>query len=108
VTFARFLLEIRHRVALLPEHGRRPAALERIARDILTEMPEGSQNAQVQRILAAFLGLGQGDEFNAELLEELTPEMVLRLDMIAAELLELGRTEEAVRALRSTLLRVVK
>jgi len=103
VTFARLLLEIRRRAASLPEGRRRPEAIERIAREILAEMPRGEQEAQ--RILAAFLGLGQGDEFSAELLDELTPELVLKLDMIASELLELGRTKEAVRALRAVLIR---
>jgi hypothetical protein len=108
MTFARLLLEIRRRAAALPEGRRRPEAIERITREILAEMPQGEHEAKVRRILAAFLGLGQGDEFNAELLDELTPEMVLRLDMIAAELLELGRTEEAVRALRKALIRPVQ
>jgi hypothetical protein len=61
----------------------------------------------VRRILAAFLGIGQSDQFDAALLEEMTPELILRLDMIASELLELGRTEEAVRALRAAVIRSV-
>jgi hypothetical protein len=59
----------------------------------------------VRRVLAAFLGLGEGDEFDATLLGQLTPELVLRLDMIASQLLELGRTNEVVRALREVLVR---
>lgn len=51
-------------------------------------------------ILAAFLGLGEGEEVDAALLDQMTPELIFRLDMIASELLELGRTKEAVRALR--------
>jgi hypothetical protein len=61
----------------------------------------------VRRILAGFLGLGERDEFDAALLDEMTPELVFRLDMIASELLELGRTNEAVRALRGALVRPV-
>lgn len=34
---------------------------------------------------------------------QMTPELVLRLDMIASEIPELGRTDEAVRALRGAL-----
>jgi hypothetical protein len=105
VTFARLLLEIRRRAAALPDDGRRPQAIEQIAREVIAGISEGEQADQVRRILAAFLGLGEGDEFDATLLDQMTPELVLRLDMVAAEFLELGRTNEAVRALRSALLR---
>jgi hypothetical protein len=108
VTFARLLLEIRRRAAALPDDGKRPQAIERIARQILDEIPEGEQSAQVWRILAAFLGLGKGEQFDAAMLEDMTPELIFRLDMIASELLELGRTNEAVRALRAALIKPVK
>jgi hypothetical protein len=107
MTFARLLLEIRRRAAALPDDGRRPMAIEAIARDILESMPGGERSAEVRRILAGFLGIGQSDQFDAALLEEMTPELILRLDMIASELLELGRTEEAVRALRAAVIRSV-
>lgn len=81
MTFARLLLEIRRRASQLPDDGQRPEAIERIAREILAEIPEGEQADKVRRILAAFLGLGEGDEF------------------------DVGRTSEAVRALRGALLR---
>jgi len=61
----------------------------------------------MRRILAAFLGLGEGEEFDATLLDQLTPELVFRLDTIAAELLALGRTNDAVLALRAALIRPV-
>ena len=107
MTFAQLLLEIGRRAAVLPDDGRRPAAIERIAREVLADIPEGEQSAQVRRILAVFLGLGDGDEFDAALLEQMTPELIFRLDMIASELLDLGRTSEAVRALRAALIRPV-
>jgi hypothetical protein len=107
VTFARLILEIRRRAPSLPDDMRRPAAVEQIAHDVLHSIPEGEQAAQVRRILAAFLGLGEGDEFDAALLDQLTPELIFRLDMIAAELLDLGRTSEAVRALRGALIRPI-
>ena len=107
MTFAQLLLEIRRRAAALPDDGRRPAAIERIAHDVLDSIPEGGQSTQVRRVLAAFLGLSEGDEFDAALLDQMTPELVLRLDMIAAELLERGRTNEAVRALRGALIRPI-
>jgi hypothetical protein len=107
MTFARLLLEIRRRAAALPGDGRRPEAIERIAHEILADIPEGEQSGQVRRILAAFLGLGEGDEFDAALLDQMTPELVFRLDMIAGGLLDLGRTNEVVRALRGALVRLV-
>jgi len=107
MTFARLLLENRRRAAALPDDGRRPEAIEQIARNVLADIPEGEQSDQVRRILAAFLGLGEGEEFDAALLDQMTPELVLRLDMIASELLELGRTNEAVRELRGALVRPV-
>jgi len=107
VTFAQLLLQIRRRAAALPDDGRRPQAIERIAREILADIPEGEHSDQVRRILAAFLGLGEGDQFDAALLDQMTPELVFRLDMIAGELLGLGRTNEAVRALRGALIRPV-
>lgn len=107
MTFARLLLEIRRRTVALPDDGRRPETLERIAREALAEIPEGEQADQVRRILAAFLGLGEGDTFEAALLDQMTPELVFRLDMIASELLELGRTNETVRALCGALVRQI-
>lgn len=107
MTFAQLLLQIRRRAAALPDDRKRPQAIERIAREILADIPEGEQSDQVRRILAAFLGLGEGDQFDAALLDQMTPELVFRLDMVASELLELGRTDEAVRALRSALIRPV-
>lgn len=107
MTFAGLLLEIRRRAAALPDNGERRAAQEKIVLDVLGSSPEGEQAVQVRRILAAFLGLGEGDEFDAALLDQMTPELVFRLDMIASELLELGRTNEAVQALRGALLRPV-
>ena len=107
MTFARFLIELRRRAAALPAGPGRPAAIERVCREILAEATEGEQDEPARGILAAFLGLGEGDKFDAELLEQMTPELVLRLDMLAAELLERGRTAETVRALRAALLRRV-
>ena len=107
MTFARLLLEIRRRAAALPDDGRQTAAVERIAREVLDSMPEGEQSAQVQRILAAFLGIGEGEQFDAAMLDQVTPELIFKLDMIASELLQLGRTNEAVRALRAALVRPV-
>lgn len=69
----------------------------------MAEIPEGGQADKVRRILATFLGLGEGDTFDAALLDQMTPELVFRLDMIAGKFLELDRTREAARALRGAL-----
>jgi hypothetical protein len=105
MTFAQLLLEIRRRAAALPDDGRRPQAIEQFARDIRADIPEGEQSGQVRRILAAFLGFGEGEEFDSAMLDQMTPELVLRLDMIASERIELGRSTEAVRALQTALSR---
>ena len=104
MTFARLLLEIRRRAAALPDDSKRPESIERIARDILADLPDGDQSA---RVLAAFLGVGEGDKFDAALLDQMTPELVLRLDMVASEFLEVGRANDAALALRSALIRRV-
>lgn len=107
MTFARLLLEIRRRSAALPDDCKRPESIERIVRSIIDEIPNDQQSDQVRRIFAGFLGLGEGDDFDATLLDQMTPELIFRLDMILSELLELGRTQEAVRAQRGALLRSV-
>lgn len=77
------------------------------SRQILDEMPEGEQSDQVRRVLAAFLGLAEGDEFDPSLIEQTTPELIFTLDMIAAELLGLGQWKEAVQTLRDTPVRPI-
>lgn len=72
------------------------------AREVLTL---GEQPEPARMIMAAFLGIGSEQDFDPSILDELTPEVVLRLDLIAHRMLELGRTDEAVRALRAALIR---
>lgn len=92
MTFAQVLLEVRRRASGLPDDGRRPEAIERIAREILAEIPAGDQVHQVRRIPGQVSRAWcAGDEFDVALLDQMTPELVLRLDMMLAELLELGR-----------------
>jgi hypothetical protein len=105
VTFARLLLEIRRRAASLPNDLPRSTALEQAAREVL-EMA-GGEREPARKIMAALLGIGGQQDFDPCVLDLLTPEMVLRLDLIADQMLELGRTDEAVRALRAALIRPV-
>ena len=45
---------------------------------------------------------------DVSVLDALTPETVLRLDLIADQMLELGRTDNAVRAIRAAVIHGVK
>jgi hypothetical protein len=103
MTFARLLLEIRRRAASLPNDLPRSTALERAAREVLEAAGQGPEPAR--QIMAALLGIGGDEAFDATILDGLTPEAVLRLRLIADRFLELGRTDEAVRALRAALIR---
>jgi hypothetical protein len=103
MTFARLLLEIRRRAASLPNDLPRSTALEQAARDVL--QPVGQQPEPARQIMAALLSIGAEQDFDATILDALTPEAVLRLDIIADRFVELGRTDEAVRALRAVLIR---
>jgi hypothetical protein len=103
MTFARILLEIRRRAASLPNDLPRSTALERAAREVLEAA--GQDREPARQIMAALLGIGAGEDFDPTMLDALTPEAVLRLDLIADRSVELGRTDEAVRALRAALIR---
>jgi len=103
MTFARLLLEIRRRAASLPNDLPRRMALEQAAREVLMTAEEQPEPAR--KIMAALLGINGEQDFDPDMLYALTPEAVLRLDLIADQILELGRTDEAVRALRAALIR---
>jgi hypothetical protein len=81
----------------------RSTALEQAAREVLETA--GSHTEPAWKIMAALLGIGGEQNFDVGVLDALTPEAVLRLDLIADQMLELGRTDEAVRALRAALIR---
>jgi len=87
----------------LPNDLPRSMALEQAAREVLETARE--QREPACKIMAALLGIGGEQDFDAGVLKALTPETVLRLDLIADQMLELGRTAEAVRALRAALIR---
>lgn len=106
--FTEVLLGIRRRAAALPDDGKRPQAIEHVAREALAGATDGDQADQVRYILASFLGLGEGEHFDSALLDQISPKLVFRLDMIASGLLDFGRTNEAVRALRAVLVTPVR
>jgi hypothetical protein len=58
--------------------------------------------------LAAVLGIEDGGTFDAGVLDALTPEVILRLDALLEDVLQLGRRDEAVRALRAAVIHGVK
>jgi hypothetical protein len=87
MTFARLLLEIRRRAPSLPNDLPRSMALEQAAREVLETA--GEQREPARKVMAALLGIGGEQDFDAAVLEALTPEAVLRLDLIADQMLEL-------------------
>jgi hypothetical protein len=108
MTLARLILEIRRRAASLPQDLPRPMAIEQAAREILQAAARGEELDASRQILAALFGVGAGEDFDAAMLDALTPEVILRLDMLLEDLLQLGRRDEAVRALRAAVIRAVE
>jgi hypothetical protein len=107
MTFARLILEIRRRAASLPQQLPKPLAIEQAAREVLQIAALGEELDTTRQILAALLGI-DGEDFDPSALEALTPEVILRLDMLLEDLLQLGRREDAVRALRAAVVHGVK
>jgi hypothetical protein len=79
MTFARLLLEIRRRAQSAPHDVPRLSAIELAAREVL-EIPDD-------------------DDFDPRVLDALTPEAVMRIDM----LIDLGGVGEPMRFIRTTL-----
>src|SRR3954469_8010612 len=102
MTFARLLVEIRRRAARMPQDAPRASAIEQAARELLKE-PAGA----AERILAALVGIGEGETFDLSILDALTPEMIARLDMLAAEVIDFGRRDELAQAIASALIKRV-
>jgi hypothetical protein len=98
MTFARLILEIRRRAAGLPQQLP-TLAIERAAREVLQVAAPGEEHDTTRYILAAVLGVEDGGNFDAGVLDALTPEVILRLDMLLEELLQFGRRDEAVGTL---------
>jgi hypothetical protein len=105
VTIARLLLEIRRRAAGLPHDLPKPLTIEQAAREVLGTAQPGGELDAARQVMAALLGIEGDRGFDAAILDALTPETVLRLDMMLEELLQLGRRDEAVRALRAAIIR---
>lgn len=106
MTVARLVLEIRRRAATLPQQLPKPIAIEQAAREVLLMATPGVEVDQTRRLLAALLGVEHGGSFDATMLDALSPEVILRLDALIEHLLQLGRRDEAVEALRAAVIYV--
>jgi hypothetical protein len=83
VTLSRLLLEIRERAGTAGDHAPRALALEQAARAVLEPRAGDSANL-ARRILGALLGFEGGHGFNAAVLDAMTPDAIVLLDMILA------------------------
>jgi hypothetical protein len=102
VTLARLIIEIRRRASATPDIPR-PMALEQAAREVLESTPRDVP----RRILDALLGIGEDDDFDATVLDALTPEAIMRLDMLAGAIIDHGLQLEAVQAIRESIIKRV-
>jgi hypothetical protein len=107
MTFARLILEIRRQPTTLSQDLPRPVAIEQATRQVLQLAAPGEELDTTRQVLAALLGI-EGGDYDASVLNALTPELILRLDMLLEDLLQLGRRDEAVRALRAAVIHGVK
>jgi hypothetical protein len=86
MTVARLLLEIRRRVERTPHDVPVGAAIERAAREVLQNFAPEDGWSRAREILAALLGICDGEDFDPGVLDALTPEAIFRLDAIAGEI----------------------
>lgn len=77
--------------------------MEQAARAVLAALPPEPQRNRSREIVAALLGIGEGLDFDASAFDRLTPEAILRLDLLASDFLQLTR-EDAMSA-QATLVR---
>jgi transcription elongation GreA/GreB family factor len=103
VTFAKLILEIRRRAAGMPQDAPRASAIEQAAREVLKD-PGGS----AERVLAALVGIDEGQPFDVSILDALTPEAIALLDSLAGEVVDFGRRDELARAVAAALIKRVQ
>ena len=103
MTFARLILEIRRRAAGMPQDVPRASAIEQAAREVLRD-PGGP----AERVLAALVGIGEGEAFDVSILDALTPEAISLLDALAGEVVDFGRREELARSIAAALIKRVQ
>ncbi len=100
MTLASLVLEIRRRAAGMPQDVPRGSAIERAALEVLKD-PGGP----VERILAALVGISQGEAFDLSILDALTPETIGLLDSLAGEVANFDRRDELASAIAAALIK---
>lgn len=78
----------------------RATAIQQAAMQVLQE-----PNGPAERILVALLGMNDGDEFDVSILDALTPETIMRLDMLAGEVIDFGRADDLANAVAAALIK---
>lgn len=76
-------------------------------REVLGKKIERSTSDPARFILAALVGLHRDEELDVSILDSLTPETVLQLDLIVGDVIDQGREKEAVQAIRAAVLRSI-
>jgi len=92
VTLAHLVLEIRHRANAAGRSLPRAVALEQAARAVL-EPCDAEAPKLAHRILAALLGMESGEGFDVAVLDSITPDAILLLDIILVQIAETARRD---------------
>jgi len=106
VTLAHLVLEIRHRASAAGADVPCAVALEQAAREVL-QLREGEVPKLARRILAALLGVDRGAGFDVAVLDAMTPDAILLLDIILVQINHIARREAKCGAGRARLVRPV-
>jgi hypothetical protein len=87
----------------MPQDVPRASAIELAASEVLKN-PGGP----AERILAAIVGISEGDAFDVSILDALTPESIMLLDSLAGEVTDSGRRDELAHAIAAALVKRVQ
>ena len=85
MTLAHLVLEIRHRAAAAGADVPRAVALEQAAREVLAPR-DGEAPKLARRILAALLGIDRQAGFDVAVMDAMTPDAILLLDIILVQM----------------------
>jgi len=81
----------------------RASAIERAAREVLKDPGEPAE-----RVLAALVGIGEGETFDVSILDALTPKTIVLLDSLAGEVVDFGRRDELAIAIAAALIKRIQ
>ena len=87
----------------MPPGVPRTSAIEQAASEVLKD-PGGP----AERILAAIVGISEGEAFDVSILDALTPESIMLLDCLAGEVIDSGRRDELAHAIAAALMKRVQ